>query len=249
MKHFLVRFLFIFKKKSFVMFIFLIMILLALLFYSKPLSLELKVNPKLKKQAEFSKKSNQVLSYLKTYQNQFLWQIDLKQLVQDIEKMSLGLDVYVQRKYPQRLIVELDEKEIALLLLKGDSHFYAVSYDGKLGPQKTNQNIVNVPILRGAEFENQDKLRKQVLQLLKPIPEKGFLFSTENISEILYNKTHKSFLIYLSNKSLVLKLNTAPSLQKIKNIEFVLKYLEKEERHSSLIDARPDKKIIVKKNL
>ena len=228
---------------------FLVVLLLSLLLFSKPLSIELKVSSKLEKQEGFSKKSDQILSYLNQYKTQFLWQVDLKQIIQNIEKMSLGLEVYVQRKYPRQLIVRLNEKKTALLLLKENSDFYSVSYDGRLGAKKEIKNFPNAPILRGSHFESNQNLRKRVLELLDSIPKQGRVFSIENISEILYDKKQNSFLLYLSTRPLVIKLNSPPLNKKIKNIEFVLEYLKKEEKDSNVIDARPDKKIIVKKKI
>ena len=227
----------------------LIFFLVGLFLFTKPLSVELKIDSKLKNQAGFSKKTTQVLSYLKKYKNQFLWQIPLKQIVQNIEQMSLGLDVSAYRKYPNQLIVSLNEKKTALLLLKGDSYFYSVSYDGSLGVKKQTQNIIKAPILRGTSFETEKDLRKEVLQLLELIPKDGQVFSIENISEIHYDKKQSSFLTYLSTRPLAINLNSPLRSQTIKNIEFVLEYLEKEEQKYSLIDARTEKKIIVKKKI
>lgn len=235
------------KKPALLVLSLLIFFLIGLLSFSKPLSIELKADSKLKKQAGFSKKETQILSYLEKYKNQFLWQTPLKKIAQNIEKQSLGFEVYVHRKYPNRLIVSLHEKQTALLLLKGGNSFYSVSYDGSLGAEKKTQNLPYAPILRGASFESNQILRKKALELLEPIPKQDLLFSIENISEILYDKKQNSFLIYLSTRPLAVKLNSPPSGRKIKNIEFVLEYLKKEGKDHSVIDARSDKKIICQK--
>ena len=227
----------------------LVFLLLSLLLFSKPLSIELKATPHLSKQTSFSKKETQILSYLNKYKSQSLWQINLKQVAQNIEDMSLGMEVYVHRKYPSQLIIWLYEKKTILLFLKGNTHFYSISSDGSLDTQKSAQNIPDVPILRGASFESDQTLRLQVLKLLEAIPKQKQVFSVENISEILYDSKQDSFLIYLSTRPLAIKLNHPPLSQKIKNIEFVLEYLKKEGREQAVIDARFDKKIIVKKKI
>ena len=238
-----------FKKSSLLSLSLLIVFSLCFLLFSKPLSIELKIDPKLKNQAEFSKTKDQILSYLKKYQSHFIWQLSLKEMIKNIEKMSLGLEVYIYRRYPNKLIIGLSEKKTALLLLTNNSDFYSVSYNGSLGTKKETLNILNVPILRGGGFESNKKLRKKALELLKPIPKQEKIFSIENISEVLYDKKLNSFLIYLSTRPLVIKLNSPPLNQKVKNIEFVLEYLKKEEKTHALIDARFDKKIIVKKKI
>ena len=211
------------------------------------LSIELKVDSKLKQQPGYLKKEYKILSYLNNYKSQQLWRLNLKKILQDIENMSLGIKVYARKKYPDYLIVFLNKKQTALLLLKTDHTFYPISHDGELGIKKNLQDIPNVPILRGIPFEQNKTLRQRILKLIDQIPKQGNGFSSQNISEVSYHKKHDSFLFYLSTGLLILELKAPLSKQKIKNVDFVLNYLKKIGRQKAFIDARLDKKIIVKK--
>jgi len=236
----------LFLKKTLLgtLYLFLVLIFCFLLFF-QPLSFELKKDSALKEQMNFPE--DKILSYLKQYKSHFIWQAPLKKMAKDIEKISLGLDIYIHRRYPNKLIIGFSEKETALLLLTKESELYSVSYKGSLGNKKDLSKLPNVPILRGKNFETNKELRKKALELLKPLPPNKNLFSLQNLSEILYDEKEESFLIYLSTRAWLIKLKSPVSTQKVKNIEFVLEYLQKEEKDHKLIDARFDKKIIVKK--
>ena len=211
-------------------------------------SIELKVDSQLKQQPGYFTKEYKILSYLNNYKSQQLWRLDLKKILHDIEDMSLGIKVYARKKYPDSLIVFLNKKNTALLLLKTDHTFYPVSHNGELGIKKNLQEIPNVPILRGAPFEQNKALRQKALKLMDQLPAQGSGFSSQNISEVSYHKKHDSFLFYLFTGLLILELKAPLSKQKIKNVDFVLSYLKKIGRQKAFIDARLNKKIIVKKN-
>jgi len=215
-------------------------------FFSRPLSFELK-KENLADHNDFPE--DKIQNHLKQYKNHFLWQVPLKKILEEIEEINPGLDLYMQRRYPNQLIISFKKKETALLLLTTESDLYSVAQDGSLGTQKEKTDSLNAPILRGKNFEEDRTLRKKALEFLKPIPPKNFIFSLENLSEILYEKKEESFLIHLSTQPLFIKLPPLLSNQKIKNIEFVLKYLQKEGKTHSFIDASFDKKIIVKKQI
>ena len=69
-------------------------------------------------------------------------------------------------------------------------------------------------------------LRKQAAEFALALPEKGLL-RAENISEILYNKKNKSFVFFLIPGDVVLEAKAPATNQKIKNINFVLEYMER----------------------
>ncbi|MBC6415497.1 MAG: hypothetical protein GDA46_03805 [Bdellovibrionales bacterium] len=236
------------KKILFFSFAFSFTLFIVLTLFSTPLSIKLETSPNLKQQASYIEQEKKILSYLNHYKKQSLWNINLKKIIQDIENISSRVKVFARKKYPHQLILLLNEKNTALLLLKENHNFYPISYEGDLGVKKNLQDILNVPILRGAFFEKNKALRQRILQILQEIPEQGRPLSVQNISEILYHEKHDSFLLYLSTKPFVLEIEKPPSKIKLQNIDFVLNYLKKINRHKAFIDARLDKKIIVKKN-
>ena len=192
----------------------------------------------------FQKKQPQILAVLQTYKQKYLWQISLKELVQKLQEIDKELDFRIKRKYPGQLTVFVYKKKTALLLLDSNSHFYAVSYKGVVGIKRTKD--LDFPILRGPDFEKSLNLRQQLLKIVEVLPVDKAWFCWDNLSEILYNKENQSFLFYLKFPRFVLELDSSPSDKKKQNIEFVLNYLNKQNRTQAFVTVKSDKKIIVK---
>lgn len=211
-------------------------------------SIKFSADKQLKSRASYIKKEPDILSYLNEYKGKNLWQVNLKTLVTTLNELYFGAEVYVIRKWPNRLIVFLKPKATALILLKNKEVFYPVSYEGEIGDSINLKDFFDFPILRGKVFWNDLSLRKQVLSVLSSIPKKGEGFSIQNISEILYNKKNNSLMFYLIPGHFTVELQASSvSPKKIKNINFVLTYLSQRDHQGELIDARFPKKIIVKR--
>jgi len=155
-------------------------------------------------------------------------------------------EVHVTRKLPNRLVVFLEKKDIALLLLKDEEFFYSVSYEGKIGVKRGLGESLDFPVLRGDIFWNDSFLRKRALSIFLSIPKNNRTFSTQNISEITYNKKNDSLFFYLIPGHFILELRKQLSPMQVQNIDFVLNYLNQRGKQEGIIDARLDKKIIVK---
>ena len=207
---------------------------------------ELNIDKELKISKSYKLKEENILSYLKSYKGQFLWRVDLKNLVEKVNTFYLGSEVYAVRKLPNRLLVFLKKKNTALLLLKEGEFFYSLSYEGEIGDQRNPEESFDFPILRGKLFWEKLQLRKRALSILSSIPQQGRFFSVQNISEISYNKANDSLLFYLIRSHFILELKEQASPKKIQNIDFVLNYLNQRGDKGGRIDARLDKKIIVK---
>lgn len=214
--------------------------------FSKISSVELDVDEKLKTTRSYIKKEKEILSYLNSYKGKSLWQVDLKHLVKQTNAFYLGSEIYVVRRFPNRLIVFLKKKNTALLLLKDREFLYSVSYEGKIGDKKNMEEFFDFPILRGELFWDSPQLRKRALSILSSLPKTGPFFSVQNISEIFYNKINDSLLFYLISSPFILELKKQVSPEKLQNINFVLNYLNQKGSQRGFIDARLDKKIIVK---
>ena len=218
-----------------------------LLPFSKIHFIDLKTEPQVEVQDLYIKKEPEIRDYLEIYRGRYLWSLNLKKIAKEIKAVYLGGEVYIKRKLPNRLIVHLKAEPTFLLLLKSDDFFYSVSYNGSIGAKKNRTESLNFPILRGQVFEKNFQLRQKTVNILLKLPKMGGLFSLENISEILYNEKNSSFLFYLAFDHFILELVSPPSLKKIKNIDFVLNYLKQQGRTRAFVDARLEKKIIVKK--
>ena len=240
-------------KKIRVVFIFIFLGILLFLMYSllfpfsKIHSVDLKVSASIKLNSLYVQKEPEIVSYLQSYKGRYLWRMDLKKIVKKIKSIYSGGEVYIKRKFPNRLTVFLKEETTALLLLKPDNFFYSISQEGNIGVKKGKTESLNFPVLRGQSFEKSASLRKRVLKILFDMPKLGNSFSLENISEVLYNKDNDSLLFYLVSDYFIVEIQSLPSSKTIKNIDFVLNYLRQKGQTGALIDARLDKKIIVKK--
>ena len=240
------------KKIKIIFFIFAVIFFLGFIIYAflgppfKISSVELKMDQELQTSKSYIAKEEEIVSYLNRYKGQLLWQVDLKDLVKKVNSLYLGAEVYTARRFPNQLSVSLKKKNTALLLLKGGESFYSISHEGRIGAKRNGEESFDFPILRGDSFGNDIQLRKRALSILFSIPKAGQAFSAQNISEISYNKANDSLLFYLIHGHFILELKKQPIPKTIQNIEFVLHYLNQQGEQGGLIDARLDKKIIVK---
>lgn len=240
------------KTKNIFLFVLLISLIcfLSYAFFSpffKVYPIDLRVNQEIKNIPLYREQEEKILMHLNRYKGHFLWKLNLKSIVQDVHEFYPGAEISVSRKFPNRLIVLLERKQIPLLLFKEGGSFYSVSYEGDIGSKKSSGESLDFPILRGKLFWDDLSLRKRAISVFFHIPRDKSLFSKKNISEISYNKNNDSLLLFLVSSHFVLELKKPPSPKKIKNIEFVLNYLNQRGNQGGYIDARMDKKIIVKK--
>lgn len=239
------------KIKSFLLVVIFICLLIFIAFallgpFSKILVMELQVEDRLKVSRVYIQKEKEILGYLDRYKGKLLWRVDLKNMVYKIQSMYAGTQALIHRRFPNRLIVVLTKKNSFILLLKEGGSLYSVSSEGEIGIKVNSEELLDFPILRGEVFWNDLQLRKKVISILFAIPKSDADFCVQNISEIFYDKAHDSFLFNLIYGSFVLEFKGIPELEKIKNVEFVLNYLNQRKVQGSRIDARVSKKIIVK---
>lgn len=242
-----------FLKK--IKFIFLTSLVVLLLFFtafallgpfSKISLIDFKAGYRLKNTQSYIKREKEILSYLNSQKGRLLWSLDLKGTAHKINSIYSGAEVYIRRRFPGRLIVSLRKKDTALLLLRDGESLYSVSYEGEIGLKRGMGESFDFPILRGPLFWSERRLREKALAILSVIPKEGAAFSVQNVSEISYNRANDSLLLYLIPDSLVLELTDPPEPEKIKNIDFVIRYLSQKGIQRSRVDARLSKKIIVK---
>ena len=237
-------------KNTFLIFAFVCLFFFIVYIFSGPFFkisiIDIKADKGLKKSHFYRAREKQILSHLKSYKGQSLWQVDLKELSDKLDAFYMGAEVYVFRKFPNRLVILLKKKKAALLLLKEPETFYLLFHGGEIG-EKNTEALPDLPILRGQLFWDQPPLRKRALDIVSSIPKNNnHLFSVQNISEILYNKTNDSFLFYTISGHFILELKKPVESKKTQNIDFVLNYLNQRGNKGARIDARFDKKIIVK---
>ncbi len=214
--------------------------------FSKISIVRLKAGEKLKADKFYRQKEQEILSLVQAYKGKLLWQVSLQNLVEQINSLYREADISATRKFPNQINVFLTKKNAVLILMKEDGGFYPISHRGEIGSKKGPGESFDFPILRGDQFWKQLKLRKRALSIIFSIPEKGQPLSAKNISEIYYNGANDSWWIYLVSSHFIVELKDPLLPGQIKNIDFVLNYLHQQGRKEGLIDARWDKKIVVK---
>ena len=223
-------------------------------YFSKVIFLELKAEPALQETDEYRQAQRKIKDYLKTYRGRAMGKLDLKSIAEGAARIYPAAEVYALRRFPNRLIVFLKQSAPSLLLLKGKGDFYSVFSDGSVRAQRSWNQSLDFPLLRGKSFWESEELRKQAADFMSSLPDSGWL-RAENISEILYNKKNGSFVFFLMPKNFVLEAKSPVSAQKVKNINFVLEYLYQKERSQKdkkqkgnggyRVNAMLEKKIIV----
>ena len=200
-----------------------------------------------KKTASFSSGENKKVSlFLKKYKNRSIWSLRLKGMAQEIQNIFPSKEIYLKRKFPNKIEVFIEESLPVFLLLTGKGQFYPIFSDGKIGIILSADKLLDLPIMRGDVFKENRRLRIQVLDLLKILPKED-IFSPKNISEIVYKPKQKSFTVYLIPHYFILEIKHPWKNKTIENINFVLNYLVQKEEKAAIIDAGFPEKIIVRR--
>ena len=141
-------------------------------------------SPKNKIQSLLSKK-------LRPFIGRKLWQVSLEDLMQVLVSEPRVGEVKILRLFPNRFFVQIKPRRPLLVFLNPSSEkIHPLSMSGQiLAPLSFNQ-IPDLPILRGAVFLTQSKIREQAIRFLSIMPEQG-AFSRQEISEIKYSHQEK----------------------------------------------------------
>ena len=216
-------------------------------YFTKIENVELKIDSNFKDFYFTKQIENKIVLKLKSYKGKKIWEVNLKNLVFEVKQIYPALKIQVARQLPNRIVVSLKNKEVAVLLLRDSGVLYSVSFQGDLQSRLPTYQSLDLPILRGKAFWKSKVLRQKAIQLLSQIPETGLL-TPKNISEVIYNNKNSSFLFVLISNDLILESQKEISFKRINNINFVLNYLVQKNIKRSRVDARFDKKIIVNKH-
>ena len=193
-----------------------------------------------------TEEQERLLSFMEKYKNRFIWSVNLKNIGQEIHKMYPSKKALVRRHLPNKLEIYLEESHPAFLVLTDKGQFHPVSFDGGIGDALSASQLLDLPVARGDIFKKDKNLRLRATRLLKILPNKE-IFSSENISEIVYKSQRESFIVFLIPHYFVLEIKEPWEEKTIKNINFVLNYLIQKEEKAILIDARFPEKIIVRR--
>lgn len=193
---------------------------------------------------QFSTVKSEILSDLRFKKGQSLWDLDIAQIITEIKKKEWVEDVQLTRLFPNRLNVALDLKKITVAYVDDAGIWMPVGNDGTLLNKSAGSGLPDMPYLRGRKFYENKNLRLQAIGLVQSLPSAGVL-NQQAVSEIFYeSKTGFEMLLSKSGTRVVLGVDNFDL--KVKRVNKVLEYLEAKEIIGRVIDARYEKKILVR---
>jgi cell division protein FtsQ len=192
----------------------------------------------------FNKIQEGLRPQLKGFENTWGWNAPLSDVLRVVDRDSRIRTAHVLRRFPNRIVVVIRPKETSANLLDKDGYLHPIATDGSLLPPFLPTMASDRPTLRGAKFFDSDLLRQKAVRLIDELPEQG-LFSKSAVSEVHYSdKT--GFEFTLSGGGLVVRVGDESLVHKADHIEQVLSYLQGQHIKGRVIDARFEKKVVVK---
>ncbi len=177
-------------------------------------------------------------------QGRYFWEVPLEQVAQIVRADKRVKTVSVYREFPSRIRLEVTPYTAVLAYLGSDNRFYPVARDATLLPPLPLGEFPDLPVLRGKELRDEPELRLLALTLFESLPQEGDL-RRASLSEIVYSKKD-GFKVFLSQMSGEIKLGETDFGPKISRVKKVLSYLESQDVKSRVIDARFQKKVVVR---
>ncbi len=209
---------------------------------AKPVELVLDETAK-DEQAAFDKIYDAMRVQLKPYENIWVWNLNLPDVLKTIELDPRIQTTQVLRTFPNRVTVVIRPKLSNLNLLDQDGDLHPVTNDGALLPPFHPTQAPDRPTLRGPQFFTNQSLREKAVKLIEQLPEKGN-FSKASVSEVHFDKSGFSFI--LIGNGLTVKVSEDTLSESVNHVEQVLAYLQGQRIKGRVIDARYAKKVVVK---
>ncbi len=178
------------------------------------------------------------------FAGRFFWEVPLSKVYEIAAKDKRVRKVQIYREFPTKLRVEVEPQTPVLAYLSSDNRIYPIAADATLLPALTLQDVPDLPILRGEEFRDEQKVRETALELFEMIPAEGNL-RKKAVSEILYSRKD-GYRIFLNSVSSEIKMGDADFGPKLSRVEKVLAYLDSQNIKGRVIDARFSKKVVVR---
>jgi cell division septal protein FtsQ len=239
---------FAFKKRTFV-FVFVPISLLALWLALNPQWIRVE-----NVQIDLAPTSSQTLLFeriratlgpqLARFNGKYFWEVPLAQVYEVTTKDKRVRKVSIYREFPSKLRVEIEPHTPVLAYLASDNRIYPVATDATLLPALPFADYSDLPLLRGDELRDEQKLREAALELYEQIPDDGALHK-KSISEIYYSKK-EGFRLFLSGSHAEVRMGDSDFSPKFSRVEKVLSYLDSQNIKGRVIDARFSKKVVVR---
>ncbi len=185
---------------------------------------------------------------LSAFKGQSLWKFSLKSVTEILKSESWIADFRISRSWPSGLSLEIIPHEVAYLIQsresRGASEFYPVTVSAAVLHKIDSKQSPAVAIVRGDQFLKNQKLREDVVSILKSLPENGKLQSSQ-VSELGYDKKD-GYWISLIQSDVKIKYGEDQFEIKSSRVSHVMDYLDNRDLKARVIDANLSKKVLVR---
>ena len=181
---------------------------------------------------------------LAALEGQYFWQVPLRKVSEATAGDRRVKSVSVYREFPSVLRVVIEPHTPMLAYLGDDGRVYPVATDATLLPAIPSKDTPDLPLLRGEDLKNEPSLREKALELWEAVPTDG-AFAREQISEIDYTKKD-GFKVYIGGPGVEVRMGDSDFEPRISRVAKVLSYLQSQNIKGRVIDARFNKKVVVR---
>jgi cell division protein FtsQ len=189
----------------------------------------------------------EILSYAAIKPSQNLLAINLGTIARRIESNPWVKEVSIGREFPNRLIINLQERT-AVALVKRDNGFNLLDVDGVVFKKHEKNDEVDIPVLNGfSSDDNESVIFTKSLELLRYLSASNEFPTIRNIAEI---HGHEVFgLSLFTDSGLCIRLGFDSFENKLKRLNTVMADLERRNMKLGflLIDLNDPAKISVQK--
>ncbi|OQW47304.1 MAG: hypothetical protein A4S09_16040 [Proteobacteria bacterium SG_bin7] len=193
---------------------------------------------------QFNIIKNEIFSDIKFLNKESLWDIDISKVIAEIKRKNWIEDVQLTRLFPNRLEIGVALKKVEVVYVDDAGIWMPVAGDGTMLAKNSKSLIPDVPYLRGRRFYDNKELRKSAIEFLHLFPNSGNLTANQ-ISEVYY-EPKSGFEVLLAKTGTRVIFGQEALELKLRRVGKVLEYLEAKEIHGRVIDARFEKKILVR---
>jgi cell division protein FtsQ len=187
----------------------------------------------------------EILSYAAIKPSQNLLAINLGTMTRRIESNPWVKEVSIGREFPNRLIINLQERT-AVALVKRDNGFNLLDVDGVVFKKHEKNDEVDIPVLNGCSSDdNESVIFTKSLELLRYLSASNEFPTIRNIAEI---HGHEVFgLSLFTDSGLCIRLGFDSYENKLKRLNTVMADLERRNMKLGflLIDLNDPAKITV----
>lgn len=187
----------------------------------------------------------EILSYAAIKPSQNLLAINLGTITRRIESNPWVKEVSIGREFPNRLIINLQERT-AVALVKRDNGFNLLDVDGVVFKKHEKNDEVDIPVLNGCSSDdNESVIFTKSLELLRYLSASNEFPTIRNIAEI---HGHEVFgLSLFTDSGLCIRLGFDSYENKLKRLNTVMADLERRNMKLGflLIDLNDPAKITV----